>query len=128
VTLDLDELELRAKAETPGPWRVEMGSLDKGGAHVLTAAPSDRSWTDSPMIVSHYFYPHDDVDFAFIAAANPAAVLTLIARVRELEAGLVEACDYLNGWLETETQHGNFHDDPEWRRCEELRALAKGER
>jgi hypothetical protein len=44
------------------------------------------------------YYVTKDADAAFIGAANPAAVLELVARVRQLEAGLKEACDYLDAF------------------------------
>jgi len=39
-------------------------------------------------------------DFEFIARASPHATLALLARIRELEAGLVVACD---GWADRDS-------------------------
>jgi hypothetical protein len=65
-TIDLDDLEAKAKAATPGPWK------DLGG--LVNAAES---------VVAYEVMPPDR---AFIAATNPAAVLELLRRLRVAEA------------------------------------------
>lgn len=83
MTPDLDELERLAKAATPGPWEV-YSEPDVGMPSTLMALrPSgDR-------VIKFFRDPleplsREDLDFA--AAANPATMLALIARIRELEA------------------------------------------
>lgn len=75
---ELDALEQLARAATPGPWT--MRRLGTSYAYYTPAEPKYQSWEiDSSG-------PMSDVDAAYIAAANPAAVLDLIKRVRELAA------------------------------------------
>jgi hypothetical protein len=73
-TADILKLALEAlkddKRATPGPWRFEAGSFSEGGGHILTAAPTSRSWTDSPLAISNYFYKGDRSDWSLIAAAR----------------------------------------------------------
>lgn len=76
---DLSRLESLAREATPGewetpadkPWRVYSGDVLIAVASGMTH-PSDQVYADA--------------NAAYIAAANPAAVLALIERVRELEA------------------------------------------
>lgn len=80
--MDLNDLEAKARAATAGRWRthkkypksVHCGSVSKT---VIIAACEHRLYRSEEMC---------QADAAYIAAANPAAVLELIERVRELEA------------------------------------------
>lgn len=79
MTIDLDALERLARAATPGPWHTGDGYEQQDpGAYVADArghivvAQAD----DSPCVPT---------DAAFIAAANPAAVLELVQRLRATE-------------------------------------------
>ncbi len=114
------ELEAKALAATPGPWK----SRGLGGDSILLAPthrwhkpyvyPEDghpiavpRLYPDMdaeqnndgsrPMRVdfSSAGFSHDDA--AFIAAANPQAILSLIARVRKAEAALVTRTNERDG-------------------------------
>jgi hypothetical protein len=93
VTVDLDELERLARAATPGPW--EAPTQPESVVNVWTAAPEAAIRASD--IAAHgeatgaaVFHELgngivQDVrgpDAAFIAAANPAAVLLLVARLR----------------------------------------------
>ena len=82
---DFDELERLARAATPGPWEMSPGPV----------APSCVYASDEPTLgdvvcaapvpeckVSLTAWP---ANAAFIAAANPTAVLELLDRVAELE-------------------------------------------
>jgi hypothetical protein len=74
--MTLDELERLAREAIPGPW----GADDADNPHMITAGKHARG-------AFRYVTPEADCpDGAYIVAANPAAVLELIARVRELEA------------------------------------------
>ena len=85
--MNLDEIEARANAATPGPWDVEretgLISTDDGCA-VASIHPHGNVRT---VIHTGERYSHSDA--AFIAAAR-SDVPALIARVRELEAELDE--------------------------------------
>ena len=80
----LDALEAKAKAATPGPWTVDsqnnVGNRNNTKIVLTAVLPTDR-WLR-------------DEDAAFIAAANPAAILDLISQIRachELIEVLTEA-------------------------------------
>jgi hypothetical protein len=78
VTDDLlAEIEAAARAATPGPWRVDQNNE---GLHL-------RSYDGKSMMCNADYYPWvpGSCDFDYIAAANPANVLALIARIKELE-------------------------------------------
>ena len=71
--------------------------------------------------------PHDGhatalASDAFHAAANPTAILSLIAEVRRLRAGLAEACALA---LDCATE--SWPGDPELARIAELAKLGEGE-
>lgn len=79
ATLDLDALEAAARAATPGPWmrlfgertvydRMEDGC--RGNAIVRADMPSRQ----------------DAANLDYIAAANPAVILEVVARLRAAEA------------------------------------------
>ena len=67
---ELLELEQKAKAATPGPW-------DCGGVEVFLG-----EW--NPLIAMC----NSEDNAAYIAAANPAAILELIAELRQARASL----------------------------------------
>lgn len=83
--IDLDQLEQAAKQATPGPWKAEIFLIRRGTtvrhsvwSNVLVATAESKSVDDG----GH--------DAQFIAAANPAVTLALIARLRAAEALLTE--------------------------------------
>ena len=82
--LDLDELEAKAKAATPGPWE-----------RISSAVFLE----DSPHDIAHVKWIEDG---EFIAAANPKAILALIRELREARAAVAaerEACAaQIQGW------------------------------
>ena len=73
--LNIDELERLALAATPGPW------------------VSDRGWVESDsgvgVVEGYDSVPCEEADADFIAAANPATILALIAIVREKFASAI---------------------------------------
>lgn len=79
--MTLDELESKAKAATPGEWQHEDGGyvgqyIDGRFEYSLVAycgGPDRENMHEGP------------ANAAYIAAANPATMLALIARIRELE-------------------------------------------
>ena len=72
------ELNLKrlAEAATPGPWFTETGGIYNAtrGYMITPTGDSDQDRTDA----------------AFIAAANPLAVLALLDRIDELEQVYIE--------------------------------------
>ena len=81
---DLDKLEALAKAATPGPWNDSGGSIDDFDAEctmriewIANGIPKDG---EKDAINANY-----RSDAAFIAAANPASILDLIASARRDE-------------------------------------------
>jgi hypothetical protein len=81
---DLDELEAKARAATPGPW----------DNHSINGEPIESVWLADGSVVAtwaikeprfEFHAPQARADAAFIAAANPAAVLELLERLRAAE-------------------------------------------
>jgi hypothetical protein len=89
MTLDLDELESKAKAATPGPWkcvahveRLLLGVQSADGVPISVIA-GDRPLTDMRQAIADNYY--------IAAACN--SVPALIARIRELEERDTELSD-----------------------------------
>ena len=99
--VDLDDLEKKAKAATPGPWWPNI--LDIESAHVVIANGysmlGDRSHEEAQATVD------------FVAAANPQVVLELIHRLRTLEAVRRQAENFVEEThkLTVEYVEENFH-------------------
>jgi hypothetical protein len=116
------ELVAKAKAATPGPWAFECGDHSHRYSQVI--AESERT--------IHYKYgsgtakaaDQDERDAAFIAAANPEAILSYEAtvqaltverdealeRVKVLEAGLADASLGLQAIAEFWNRHADYMD------------------
>lgn len=85
--LNLDEIEARAKAATPGPW--SWSQYPSGSTSVtIGRGPGDDGVFLYLTRRSDGSEPQKADDAAFIAAANPATVLALVARVRRLQEQL----------------------------------------
>lgn len=71
--IDLEHLETLAKAATPGPWEqfACYDIVDDRGLIIAQGMPKGRC-----------------EDFTYIAAANPAVVLELVAELRKARAAL----------------------------------------
>lgn len=88
-------LKQLAEAATPGPWEVS-GT----GQQVLKEADvpyGNQRICETNSMASHY--PGKTscwANLSFIAAANPQAVLGLIARIEKLEAALTQMADFEN--------------------------------
>lgn len=90
--LNLDDLEAKAKAATPGPWEdvSELApDLDRYSRSIYSEGYKGLLIGRISQNGAH------DADAAFIATANPATVLALIARIRELEAREADVRDEL---------------------------------
>lgn len=79
----LREIEARANAATPGPWRVQDGCYLCGSLHVNGITPEDCP-ADSPDCEGDVA---TDVDLAFMSAARED-MPALVAEVRRLRAEL----------------------------------------
>lgn len=90
--LDIEVLKAVAEKATPGTWRVDRGrrvlSNFNDGNHEVCA--TDQQW----------FANRGDHNPAFIAAANPAVVLALIARAEAAEARTAELVAQRDGLVE----------------------------
>ena len=83
MTIDLDQLEAAAKAATPGPW------VNTAGYKIEVAATG----THCASAWERYTYEPDKeitsekalANAAYIAAANPAVVLELVAELRKAQ-------------------------------------------
>jgi hypothetical protein len=82
----LSQLEAVARAATPGPWSVREESHET----LMTAAVVN---VNGMYVAESACQPDDE----FIAAFSPSTALALLERIRELEAGLREACNMLDG-------------------------------
>jgi len=113
MTMTSDELRKMVAAATPGPWfEIDFSVPEVIGDHDPTASDISVScsWPD-PIFVANMGGGLDGFkgvgqalkDAAFIAASNPQAILALIARVRDLEAGLKPFADEGETWPELNT-------------------------
>lgn len=82
MTLDLEDLQRKAEAATPGPWEwcpqtpPQMGYFNSPGLPVCDFGDAQQYYPTEGA-------PPSDEDAAFIAAANPAVILALIAELKE---------------------------------------------
>lgn len=93
----LDELEAKAKAATPGPWYVvQSKSYDEMWFFSSVEGPEfyDDNGNDYNEILGHSVK-----NAQFVAAVNPSVVLELITEIRELRAySECDYCDSLRSW------------------------------
>lgn len=82
--IDLDELEALAEAATPGLWVTRFPSHTV----VMAATPDGTYQGEVARTVSGSLNAHRGANAAFIAAANPATIKTLIASAREAADGI----------------------------------------
>ena len=86
---ELDKLEALAKAATPGPWTAQKARsvIHVGGfskvCEISTSA--NHVYEDYPGAKKE-FIEKQEHNAAYLEAANPATILALIERVRELES------------------------------------------
>lgn len=90
MTDELDRLEALARAATPGEWAAYLGGIKSnptvgavvsGKASHICLLSCSREYRDRARRTRE----QSRADASFIAAANPASILRLIDRVRELE-------------------------------------------
>lgn len=76
----LADLEAKAKAATPGPWKMKKDCDESAHMQVWDSA---GVVCETPLY--GFEYPEQWENGRFIAAANPAAVLRLVGMVREYD-------------------------------------------
>ena len=103
---ELDELEAKAKAATPGPWHIKRGYClyDERDMHVVSAwenyCNSLRLTIDSDEAMANAM---------FLQAANPAEILDLIAELRQARAE--------RDWLAHNFVRKNCPSVRQWEKC-----------
>lgn len=96
MTVDLDKLAELARAATPGPVHAENvvnGSGSRMTGVYKTAMLDTGPSQGTPIAYFPRFSDEMNADAVFFAAANPAAVIELLARVRAAEAALHDISD-----------------------------------
>lgn len=86
-----EELKRLAEAATPGPWKSQLSSVKKGGRNIASHIHAGESLPIGEDV------KRGQANAAYIAAANPAAILDLIA---ERDALAADAARYR--WLRNE--------------------------
>ena len=79
MTPDLKELERLARAATPGPWTYDGDTWE-------LSAPSRKGKVEIATIETGWTEPMESeqqANIAYILAANPAAILSLIAELEQ---------------------------------------------
>ena len=105
MTIDLDDLEAKARAATNGYWFIY--DVDLGVSYI----DSDAVPATQPPLAKIYAAN----DAAYIVAAQPSVVLGLIARVRELEEALQKIAGFNDKFAErklAETGSYSHFDEP----------------
>ncbi len=115
TTPNLDELEAKAKAATPGPWlsSVDISVIGESIRAIVDATDTDMMFSCETDVEPHRWHAGEWTtedsqkrdakwrlakqsqafhDAEHIAANSPDVTLALVARIRALEAGLREAC------------------------------------
>lgn len=87
--IDKQKLRAIAQAATPGPWR--QGVIEKH--HIFVETPAGE-WMGHERVLlrMNTYFPHD-ADAAFIAAASPSTVISLLDENDRLRKLALEACD-----------------------------------
>lgn len=87
TALNIAELKAAAEKATAGPWSVAMTGR---GLHVITVKDNVYVDTICQWAGDH---PERTDNLKFIAASNPQAILSLIARLEKAEAALTPFAD-----------------------------------
>ena len=94
---EIELLEALAKNASPGPWQVSPGTIQIDKASIR---PVYRGAIGGRIHVFNDTHMGKDADARFIAAANPSTVLSLIERLRELEAMVHDAYQFAGNILD----------------------------
>lgn len=89
LSVDLDELKKLSLEATKGPWVArDYGNYDGTSPHWYIDTGHDLanyvSESDNLLAPNHWDDKRAERDLKFIAAANPAVILALIAEIEEL--------------------------------------------
>jgi hypothetical protein len=93
MKIDIEDMKQKAEAATPGPWVPGLLSLSKNW---IKGRFSEGVLTESEYPIAACSESRNDA--AYIAAANPAAVLELIRQRDELLAELKNARELVEDW------------------------------
>jgi hypothetical protein len=105
VKLELDELEQKARAAESDEWEWSDGALrGKHNGQVVAYATEANDAYGAAIVVSVSDKQH-------IAANSPPVTLALIARIHELETGLLRAIEFIES---IRSRTGRPRPDP-WR-------------
>ena len=99
MTPDLKELDRLARAATPGPWTYDGDTWE-------LSAPSRKGKVEIATIETGWTEPMESeqqANIAYILAANPAAILSLIAELEQFKNNLRTATNVLQSVLNGKT-------------------------
>lgn len=85
--MNTDELKRLAEAATPGPWKSQLSSVKKGSRNIASNIHAGESLPIGEDV------KRGQTNAAYIAAANPAVILELIAErdaLREILEGVLK--------------------------------------
>ena len=127
--MNIEELKRLAEAATPGPWEAwQVGDYPP----LFTVSTEDRlglfTTTTEAENETEFAAVFQDEDAAYIAAANPAAVLELIQQRDELLAALKDAREMVSDWAGYASPYfQEKHDiDGDLKKLDEAIAKAEG--
>lgn len=80
----LDDIEARSQAATPGPWTAWAESYP----HLVLQGPQDVHPSEADGVISTNLAVNEAADAKFIAAMSPEVAKVLVAEVRRLRAQL----------------------------------------
>lgn len=95
MNIDIDNLETLAQAASKGPWNVR----EQGPEDFFVEAPGSPDMPYRLDVCGDDYVGHGDDEqrrrnWDFIAAADPDAILALVARVRDAEGNRAASCIY----------------------------------
>lgn len=99
--MNIEELKRLAEAATPGPWEYTHAGRGDNGKFLITeyfVFIDDEDTAIAACILDPKTSRPSKGNAAYIAAANPAAILELIRQRDELLAALKEARELVDGW------------------------------
>lgn len=79
--IEITELEAKARAATPGPWTNLSEVIN--GEFINYRSYTIRSSSNKMVVKTAYHDDQGEFDIPYIAAANPAAILSLIAELEQ---------------------------------------------
>ena len=117
--MNINELEQLAKAATPGPWHSPgLGEVHDDNNNCVIV---DVCWREEGEFIENSVGNGTQLDADYIAAANPSAIIELIAAYREAVAALVhiQRCIPINGFAQI------HHESQTWEQIDASLDTAK---